>query len=338
MPDAKRLYELTRLREEKGLTLTDMAKYCGLKGIRGRESVGLWEQGISVPQERRQPKFLEYLHFGLELGQTDLKRVWNILEGEWGWAPLDNAELQRPSADLSPLKEGNAFLSPVPPLLTSSTPLFGRVAEMDLLRQVWQDVRAGSGQFVLISGEPGTGKSRLVEELLQTINDDAITLRVKCPEMQHPLAYTLFVELLRNIFAQPGMASVGDTWLVEVNRLLPELRDQYPDLPRPLQLDPGVERRRLFDAICTTLASLSASKPLVLFLDDLQWADATSLALLTYLSQWVSKSPVLILGTCRLQEVDATHPIHEVQLSWQGMGLLKTIALDALTYSGVVDL
>lgn len=86
--NAQRLYALTALREGRGLTLTEMAQYCGMNSVRGRESVGRWEQGLSVPHARRRPKVLDYLQQGLQLDPAKLAEVWEILVEEWEWEPL----------------------------------------------------------------------------------------------------------------------------------------------------------------------------------------------------------------------------------------------------------
>ncbi len=86
-------------------------------------------------------------------------------------------------------------LRPVPKSalrLRFPTSLVGRAAEMETLRQVWERAVAGSGQTVLVEGEPGIGKTRLIEELLAEPVDGAVVLRAKCPELENPLAYTLF--------------------------------------------------------------------------------------------------------------------------------------------------
>ena len=228
------------------------------------------------------------------------------------------------------------------------TSLVGREKEMVILRQVWQRVSDGQGQIVLVEGEPGIGKTRLVEALLAEVSEQALILRTKAPEMQNPLAYTLFVDPLRQVLLAPPSNSppvgglrggltpnLSDTWLAEVSRLLPELRDRYPDLPQPASLDPAAERRRLFDAVCTTLLAWTSQQPLLFFVDDLQWADATSLELLNHLSSLLLDKPVCIIGTYRPYEVETKHPLQEPRRAWQRAGLLTHLVLSALSDEAV---
>lgn len=207
------------------------------------------------------------------------------------------------------------------------TSLHGRTAELAALRDAWEQVRAGAGQIMLIEGEPGIGKTRLVEELLAGVADQASILRAKCPELQDPLAYTLFVDPLRDALAGERPPGVSDAWLAEVARLLPELRDCYPDLPQPVSLDPAAERRRLFDAACAVLLSLGGERPLILFLDDLQWADGASLELLTHLTDWLAEAPLFVLGAYRPHEVPSGHPLHTARHNWQRCGRLSGLVL-----------
>jgi oligopeptide transport system substrate-binding protein len=218
------------------------------------------------------------------------------------------------------------------------TPLVGRSAEMDTLRQAWQQAVESRGQIVLVEGEPGIGKTRLIEELLKEVADQAVVLRAKCPELGDPLAYTLFVDPLREALAEDHPPGLSDTWLAEVARLLPELRDRYPNLPQPTQLDPAAERRHLSDAVCATLLALTQGQPLVLFLDDLQWADATSLDLLHHLSGWISQAPVLILGAYRPHEIGVEHPLQRPRRDWKRMGSLTSLALEPLSDAAVATL
>ena len=95
---------------------------------------------------------------------------------------------------------------------------------------------------------------------------------------------------------------LSDVWLAELSRLLPELHDRYPDLPAP-SADATLARTRLPEAVTRLGQALAARSPLVLFIDDIQWADAASLDLLHYLARvWAERgTAVLILLTLRTE-------------------------------------
>jgi DNA-binding SARP family transcriptional activator len=215
------------------------------------------------------------------------------------------------------------------------TPLVGRATEMEILRRVWQRAAEGSGQMVLVKGEPGVGKTRLLEELLAEVAGEAIILRATCHELHEPLTYTLFIDPLRQALAGERPSSLSDTQLTEICRLLPELTECFPDLPRPVPLDAAAERRRLFDAIGATLVALATRLPLVFLVDDLQWADPTSLAVLNHLSAQIVEAPVLIVGAYRPHEVDPAHPLRKTCRVWERVGMLTNLALAPLTEEAV---
>lgn len=245
-------------------------------------------------------------------------------------------------------KEVNPHLprtvTPLPPHLPVSSParfpsrLVGRIAEMKTLGEVWQRASQGSGQMILVEGEPGIGKTRLVEELLTELFGSATILRVKCPEMSDPLAYTLFVGPLRQALSEDILPRLSDTWLAELSRLLPEIQARYLSLAYPPQLDLATERRRLFDAVGATLHCLTDTQPLILFFDDLQWADGTSLALLNHLVDPMREAPVLIIGTFRSNEVGPDHPLQQMQSVWQRLGRLTKLHLFPITIEAVIQL
>lgn len=236
------------------------------------------------------------------------------------------------------------IVTPLSSKLSVSSPvgfpsrLVGRAAEMKTLGDVWQQASQGSGQMVLVEGEPGIGKTRLVEEMLTQVFGSATVLRVKCPEMSDPLAYTLFAGPLRQALSEDILSRLNDPWLAELSRLLPEIQARYPSLAYPPQLDLATERRRLFDAVGATLRTLTDPQPLILFLDDLQWADGTSLALLNHLADQMREVPILIIGTFRSNEVGMDHPLQQTQSVWQRRGRFTKLHLSPLTIEAVAEL
>jgi ABC-type oligopeptide transport system substrate-binding subunit/DNA-binding SARP family transcriptional activator len=234
--------------------------------------------------------------------------------------------------------------SVLPPLPRTPSPvrfptaLVGRSAEMATLHQTWQKAANGQGQIMLVEGEPGIGKTRLVEELLVDVAAQAVILRAKCPDMYDPLAYTLFIDPLRQALEREPAPELSQSWLAEIGRLLPELRDRFPYLNPPASSEAAVERRRLFDAVCTTLLAMVEQQPLILFLDDIQWADPTSLELLNHFSSRIHHVPVLIVGAYRPHEVKAGHPLQEARRHWLRAGLLTSLELAPLSDLSVAEL
>jgi len=94
MPNAQRLVILTTLREQAGLSLSEMARRFGLDGTQSRKTVGAWERGELTPRQSRRAAFLGYLWDDLRLRKTpeQFEAVWDILIEEWGWEPISEQE------------------------------------------------------------------------------------------------------------------------------------------------------------------------------------------------------------------------------------------------------
>jgi predicted ATPase len=97
-----------------------------------------------------------------------------------------------------------------------------------------------------------------------------------------------------------------------VAQVVPEVREVLPDLPAAPPLDSEQARFRLYDAVCTFLTSAAATTPLVLVLDDLHWADRSSLLLLQFVVREIAEARLLLLGTYREVEVSRGHPLGDV--------------------------
>jgi DNA-binding SARP family transcriptional activator len=208
-------------------------------------------------------------------------------------APPRRKEAPTPALALSPA----AFLE---------GPLLGRTTELSTLIKAYHTAQRGQTQVVLLEGEMGIGKTRLATEFLAWAEmEGADVLRGQAFETGGYLPYRPVIEALRPRIEQENAPDdlLSDTWLAELSRLLPELRDRYPDLPDPVG-DRSVARNRLFEAVARLGQALAARTMLVLFIDDVQWADAASLDVLHYLARRFAKSktPALLLLTVRVGE------------------------------------
>lgn len=204
------------------------------------------------------------------------------------------------------------------PEVVEAAPAFafaGRSAELDMLMSAWKEANEGDRRLVLISGEPGIGKTRLVTEAVRIAHDQGGTiLWGRCdPELGAP--FEPFAEALRRYTSavQLGRLRVELGPLAgELTRLLPDLSARVPGLAEPLRAEPEAERHRLFEAVVDLLAASSDNGPLVLVLDDLHWADKPSLLLLRHLLRSVTPVRVLILATYRDTDLDRSHPLADV--------------------------
>jgi DNA-binding SARP family transcriptional activator len=216
--------------------------------------------------------------------------------------------------------------SPMPQTPTAFSPLVGRGREWTQLLQGWRSVSLdGEPKVILLSGEAGIGKTRLVEEMLQWAARQGITsASARCYAAEGDLAYAPVTAWLR---AHP-LAPMEDVWLAEISRLLPEIITQRPDLPKPLALTEAWQRQHLFEAL--SRAILSISQPILLAIDDLQWCDRDTLEWLHFLLRYERKDRLLVLGAYRPEEIGGSHPLRSLLQALRLEGLVTEIELAAL--------
>ncbi|MBI1885040.1 MAG: AAA family ATPase, partial [Chloroflexi bacterium] len=223
--------------------------------------------------------------------------------------------------------------------IVERTPYVGREAERAELRRLLEQSIPGHGALVMIGGEPGVGKTRLTEELAMEAAQRGVTVRTgHCYEMEGAPPYIPFVEMLEEAIrvAEPAAlrAALGDS-AGEVARILPELRRIFPDVPPPLELPPEQERRYLFNSIREFIERASRANPLLLLMDDLHWADDSTLFLLQHLAQHLSSMPVLVLATYRDVELDVGRPLARTLEALLRQRLAHRISLKRLPEEGV---
>jgi DNA-binding winged helix-turn-helix (wHTH) protein/tetratricopeptide (TPR) repeat protein len=190
--------------------------------------------------------------------------------------------------------------------------IVGREHELALLLNGLDDAVAGRGRLMfLVSGEPGVGKTRLADEVAVVADAKRMTLLVgHCSEHDEAVAYLPFVEILENFVDRASNPDVlrkalGDQG-PELARLLPKLRSILPELPPPLDLPPAQARRHLFNCFCDFATRLAKEQPALFILEDLHWADDSSLSLLDHLTQRLSDLPLMVIGTYRDADLNVT--------------------------------
>ena len=198
--------------------------------------------------------------------------------------------------------------------LTSTFPFVGRGAELEALRSLMPRAEGEGRRVVLVGGEPGSGKSRLVREFATTAADDgALVLYGACDAVVRT-PYGAFVEALdhlaRVLDPDELSAALGTTG-GELTRLLPELAVRVPDLPPPVKADPDTERHRLHTAVNDLLTSVGRERPVLLVLEDGHWADAPTLLLLRHLARAAGSARVLLLCTFRDTQADVPAMLSE---------------------------
>jgi DNA-binding SARP family transcriptional activator len=189
----------------------------------------------------------------------------------------------------------------------------GRERELAELDGALRDARAGHGRLVLVSGEAGIGKTRLIEELAAGARD--VGTRIvsgRCWEAGGAPAYWPWVQALRTTTRELDAETLREALgrgAADVTHLLPELRERFPGLPEPPAPDSEGARFRLFDATTAFLRRAAEERPLLVVLDDLQAADAPSLLLLEFVAAELADARLLVVASYRDPEPDAGDPI-----------------------------
>jgi class 3 adenylate cyclase/tetratricopeptide (TPR) repeat protein len=232
---------------------------------------------------------------------------------------------------------------PLPPLLADRGhfPFSGRRRELELLRAAWREAARGTRRVVLLSGEPGIGKTRLGAELARSAHAESATVLLGRCDEGLGVPFQPFVEALGSFLDQTPPGNVRERLgrhAGELVRMVPDLDTRVPGLPPPLVSDAATERHRLFDAVAAWLVATAAVRPLVLMLDDLHWADAPTLLLLRHVVRATVTARLLVVGTHRDTEVDQKHPLVTLLADLRPLMGVASLPLGGLEEADVVEL
>ena len=212
------------------------------------------------------------------------------------------------------------------PAETAPIRLIGRRREWQLLLREWARAAAGEARFVVIDGEAGIGKSRLADELTVWVTRQGYAAaQARCYAAEGQLSLAPVAAWLRNDVFRPVLASLPNLWVSEAARLLPELLLEHPALPRPSPISEYGGRLRFFDALARIVVAMT--RPLLLFIDDLQWCDQETLDWLHFLMRFAGQSPLLVVATVRSEELPPAHPFLQLRIHLQHEGRLTELSL-----------
>ena len=240
-------------------------------------------------------------------------------------------------------RSGGERVVPLPAFLdiAASFPFSGRNEELERITNIWKETAEGMRRVVLVSGEPGIGKSRLVTELCRVAHDRGATvLWGRCDE-ELGIPYEPFAEALRHYIGavEPERlrAEIGPLG-GELTRIVPDLAARVPGLAEPLQGEPEAERHRLFESVVDLLGEMSVAAPVVLVLDDVHWADKPTLLMLRHLLRATVPLRVLVIATYRDTDLDRSHPLSDVLADLRREAGVERLDLHGLDVDGVSTL
>ncbi len=217
---------------------------------------------------------------------------------------------------------------PLPAPLARTTRPEGREHPLASLQAAWEEAATGSLQIAVASGEPGIGKTTLLGEFARRVHSKGAAVLFGRSDEQGLLPYQPWVEALeRHLGALPP---------VERERVLGDgaLARLLPSLPQAgLSGDPAGDRHRAFEAVRTLLEEASAERPLLLVLDDLQWADPDSLQLLRHIARMAYEAHVLI--AISLRQTELTEAVAATLADLRREGPLVQLALRGIDEDAV---
>lgn len=192
----------------------------------------------------------------------------------------------------------------------------GRRDEMGALRSAFGAARLGRGRLILLSGEPGIGKTRTAMELAREAGQEgARVVWGRCLEEAGAPPYWPWVQVVRGLTEGVDLAALHadlGAGARDIAEIVPAIREHLPD-PEPAAptRDPAEARFRLFDSLARFLVAASHRRPLVVVLEDLHWADVPSLRFLEFLTPEAAESRLLLIGTFRENALSRQHPLSD---------------------------
>ena len=216
--------------------------------------------------------------------------------------------------------------------------LIGREAELSKLEDSLLAANRGDGQVVVLAGDAGMGKTRLATELMRRARHLGTTvLSGACSEAELQLPYLPFLEAIGNHLAGADVEELR-TQLGLVRR---ELAHLFPQL-EPEGVNPDVDssqgRLRLYEAVLALLSLLAHGNGLLLVIEDLHWADASTRELLDYLVRRLRNDRIMILATHRSDEIHRRHPLLPLIQGWRRNSTATIVELEPLTPGKVADM
>ncbi len=241
-----------------------------------------------------------------------------MLDEEFGLEPSPETAALLNTSPEKMAGNGRSPTSPAKETAVFTPPFVGRGESHQKIVDRFRYATAGQTQVVLISGSAGIGKTRLVETFFNWVSVQAIEtdqLNGRAFEMGGRLSYQPLIHALRQRLDAENAPDdlLPDVWLVELSRLLPELRERYPDLPKPTESNDDIAKSRLFESVALLGMALAKRQTVIFSLDDIQWADEGSLDMLQYVvHRWQeSHTPIMLLLTARSEALLAGSHLNE---------------------------
>jgi predicted ATPase/DNA-binding SARP family transcriptional activator len=255
-----------------------------------------------------------------------------VLKKELGIQP--SAATRIAYREILDLDAGDA--APASPPRTALYPLVGRRPEWDALLGAWRATGPAGARLCIVRGEAGIGKTRLAEELVDWLSLNRVNAATaRCYAGEGRLAYAPIAEWLRSDALRAALGALDRALMTDVARLRPELLVERPDIPAPDRQLESWQRLRFFEALAQAFRSAA---PIVLLLDDVQWADGDTIDWLQYFAHSASGAGCLIVATVRSGEEEDNPPLGRLIRQSERDGRVTTIVLGPLDRTATAQL
>jgi len=194
--------------------------------------------------------------------------------------------------------------------LPERAPFVGRIDVLGTLNSVVAEVRKGTSCYALVVGEAGIGKSRVLDEIARHATLAGVrSLTARPVELERRISLNPLLDALSGVDVEEHLAQLGEPWRTVVGATMPP-----GSLAEPVGAPPPIDEkslpRRLMDAFALLLESVAREQPTILFIDDLHWADATTIAVLHFFRRRWSGVPLGVIATLRPEEITAGDPLN----------------------------
>jgi class 3 adenylate cyclase len=217
--------------------------------------------------------------------------------------------------------------------------IVGRDEELVLIEDALLAANRGRGNLVLLSAEAGLGKTRLTIELERRARSaGAVVMRGSCSEADLALPYLPLVEAIGNFLSQTDLPALSQRLGAagsELARLFPQLRMKDAAIDSD---DAQQSKLRLFESIVLLLGLLAGEHGLLLVLEDVHWADTSTREFLDYVARRLRATRIMLLVTCRSDELHRRHPLAPVIQGWRRAQVARVIELRPLSPAGTAEM
>ncbi|MEK6255699.1 MAG: AAA family ATPase, partial [Chloroflexota bacterium] len=218
--------------------------------------------------------------------------------------------------------------------------MVGRNKEFQDVRSIWKKTVSGKGQSLLISGEPGIGKTRLTRETETHAEVSGGCALVGASYSEGGAPYAAFGQIIRQVFSNDSTpkTDIPEYVMADILTFVPDLQPRFPDISPNPKLEAKQEQQRIFENITGFFRLLSTMQPLLLVVEDVHWSDSGTLLLLLHLARNIKEDAIMLMANYREVELDEDHPFHQVLLDINREHLATRIKLARLTQDQTSEL